>query len=295
MHLKPPDIPDAAASAKGGMGATAQALADATRGGWVAPTTAPQRLADVAASAATQPDRRTMLPGITGREVGRVLGGGVVPGSLVLFGGEPGIGKSTLLMQLALMLAQSGAWRCTTVAMHATSWQCLLSAPLATRHVHVCTCLITVLDCRVSWAQAHLYMCTVIHPIAPPGPHSLPGPVLYVSGEESVAQVADRATRLAAAPSSTCSPAPPDLMLLSATSMDSILQQAATLRPRAMVVDSIQTVFLGGVGGSAGSVQQVRECSAALLRLAKELGCPVFVVGHVTKVGSSVLHTEIAT
>lgn len=73
-------------------------------------------------------------------------------------------------------------------------------------------------------------------------------------------------------------------MLLSATSLDGILQQAAALRPRAMVVDSIQTVFLGGVGGSAGSVQQVRECSAALLRLAKELGCPVFVVGHVTKV-----------
>lgn len=111
------------------------------------------------------------------------------------------------------------------------------------------------------------------------GPHPLPGPVLYVSGEESVAQVADRATRLSAD-----APTPPDLMLLSATSMDSILQQAAALRPRAMVVDSIQTVFLGGVGGSAGSVQQVRECSAALLRLAKELGCPVFVVGHVTKV-----------
>lgn len=110
----------------------------------------------------------------------------------------------------------------------------------------------------------------------------LPGPVLYVSGEESVTQVADRATRLAAEPSLPAPP--PDLMLLSATSMDSILQQAAALRPRAMVVDSIQTVFLGGVGGSAGSVQQVRECSAALLRLAKELGCPVFVVGHVTKV-----------
>lgn len=109
MQLKPPGIPEAAANAKGGMGATAQALAEATRGGWVAPTTAPQRLADVALSASTQADRRTTLPGITGREVGRVLGGGVVPGSLVLFGGEPGIGKSTLLMQLALMLAQSGA------------------------------------------------------------------------------------------------------------------------------------------------------------------------------------------
>lgn len=108
MQLKPPDVPDAAATAKGGMGATAQALADATRGGWVAPTTAPQRLSDVAATAAAQADRRTALPGITGREVGRVLGGGVVPGSLVLFGGEPGIGKSTLLMQLALMLAHPG-------------------------------------------------------------------------------------------------------------------------------------------------------------------------------------------
>ncbi len=103
------------------------------------------------------------------------------------------------------------------------------------------------------------------------------GPVLYVSAEESVEQVAQRATRLSTTP-------PSDLLLLSATSMHQILQHAATMRPHALVVDSIQTVYLSDVNGSAGSVQQVRECSAALLRLAKEVGCPVFVVGHVTKV-----------
>lgn len=96
------------------MGATAQALAsapvtDATRGGWVAPTsTKPQRLTDVQSQPALVHGGRLQLPGLTGGEVARVLGGGVVPGSMVLFGGEPGIGKSTLLLQLALMLAETG-------------------------------------------------------------------------------------------------------------------------------------------------------------------------------------------
>jgi DNA repair protein RadA/Sms len=148
-------------------------------------------------------------------ELDRVLGGGVVPGSLVLIGGDPGIGKSTVLLQACHALAQSG------------------------------------------------------------------GPVLYVSGEESAAQVKLRADRLGLA-----SPSTKDLFVLAETALEAIEAQVAAIAPRVLVVDSIQTVHLGGLESAPGSVSQVRECAARFMTLAKTGGLAVFLVGHVTKEGA---------
>ncbi|HKB18096.1 MAG TPA: DNA repair protein RadA [Candidatus Dormibacteraeota bacterium] len=144
-------------------------------------------------------------------ELNRVLGGGIVPGSLALIAGEPGVGKSTLLMHAAAQVAVSGK-------------------------------------------------------------------VLYVSGEESGQQVRMRAQRLGALE--------PAILLLAENDLDVICEAIRSELPRLAIIDSIQTVTDPGLEGSAGSVTQVRESAARLMRLAKEIGVPVFLVGHVTKDGS---------
>jgi DNA repair protein RadA/Sms len=140
-----------------------------------------------------------------------VLGGGVVPGSVVLVGGEPGIGKSTLLLQVAARLEAAG---------------------LGT---------------------------------------------LYVSGEESAMQVRLRANRLGGGAG--------EVRVLPETELEAILVRAAESAPRALLVDSIQTVYTPDLEGAPGNVGQVRECAARLQRFAKETGTAVFLVGHVTKGG----------
>jgi DNA repair protein RadA/Sms len=145
------------------------------------------------------------------RELDFVLGGGVVPGSLILLGGEPGIGKSTLLLQVAARLTSRGH------------------------------------------------------------------PTLYVSGEESAAQVRLRADRLGNGAT--------DVVFLGETELGAILTRTAETRPHAVVVDSIQTAYTDLLEGAPGSVTQVRECAARLQRFAKETGTAVFLVGHVTKGG----------
>jgi len=145
-------------------------------------------------------------------ELDRVLGGGVVPGSLVLIGGDPGIGKSTLLLQASRSLSERA------------------------------------------------------------------GPVLYVSGEESAAQVKLRADRLGISPRG--------LYFLAETDLQVIEAHAAELKPRAIVVDSIQTVYLPGLESAPGSVSQVRECAARLMLWSKGRGTATFLVGHVTKDGA---------
>src|SRR5437773_612242 len=144
-------------------------------------------------------------------ELNRVLGGGIVAGSLVLIGGEPGVGKSTLLMHAAAQIARSGK-------------------------------------------------------------------VLYVSGEESGQQVRMRAKRLDALE--------PGILLLAENDLDAICEVIRSEAPLLAIIDSIQTVTDAGFEGSAGSVTQVRESAARLMRLAKEIGVPIFLVGHVTKEGS---------
>jgi DNA repair protein RadA/Sms len=146
------------------------------------------------------------------RELNQVLGGGIVPGSLVLVGGDPGIGKSTLLLQLASEVA--GTF----------------------------------------------------------------GPVLYVSGEESVQQLKLRAQRLGVDGDR--------LMVLAENDLDAIIEHLETSRPMMAVIDSIQTVFLGGVTSAPGSVSQVRECAGRLMLLAKSSHIPIFLVGHVNKEGA---------
>ena len=198
---------------------------------WVVPTLTPEPVAAVSGTGASARARakaspsasRVVLPGPDGAEVGRVLGGGVVRGALTLVGGDPGVGKSTLLLQVAALMG------------------------------------------------GHLRA---------PASSTPPSIVLYASAEESVDQVGARAARLGLADSA------PGLHLLSATRVEDLLPLLATdPPPAALVVDSIQTVYLDAAPGAAGSVTQVRECAAALMRVAKAAGVPVFLVGHVTKSG----------
>eukprot|EP00884_Botryococcus_braunii_P007732 jgi/Botrbrau1/16960/Bobra.49_2s0023.1 len=185
-----------------------------------------------------------------GAELARVLGGGVVPGSLTLVGGDPGVGKSTLLLQVSAMLAD-------------------VRLPTA----------------RAGQGEEPSQAGPEGQGREEPVPHrdeddpEVPSPpVLYVSAEESVDQVSSRAERMGLGQAEA-------IYLFNATRVDDILREIIRMRPRAVVVDSIQTVYLDDVAGSAGSVTQVRECATALLHVAKREGVPIFLVGHVTKAG----------
>ena len=144
------------------------------------------------------------------KELNRVLGGGLVAGSLTLIGGEPGIGKSTLLLQNILSIRNKT--------------------------------------------------------------------ILYVSGEESATQLKLRADRLGKVADNT--------FILCETSLEGIFTQIENVKPQILVIDSIQTIATSDIESAAGSVSQVRECAASLLRYAKESGVPVILVGHINKDGA---------
>lgn len=185
--------------------AAAAKAAPARRAGWAGKVDPPKvtALKDV-----THTEAERVSTGIG--ELDRVLGGGLVHGAVVLVGGDPGIGKSTLLLQAVAMMA--GAL-----------------------------------------------------------------PSLYVTGEESLAQVAGRGARLGL---------PLDgVNALAETGIEKILEQAADMRPRLIVADSVQTLWTESLTAAPGSVSQVRESAARLVRYAKETGTSVFLVGHVTKEG----------
>ncbi|BAK20533.1 DNA repair protein RadA [Melissococcus plutonius ATCC 35311] len=165
----------------------------------------PQRLTEVIPK--KEPRIKTQLA-----ELNRVLGGGVVPGSLLLIGGDPGIGKSTLLLQVSQQLAMIG------------------------------------------------------------------GKVLYVSGEESAEQIKMRAERLGTINT--------EFYLYAETDMSSIAKSIEELMPDYVIIDSIQTMTQPDITSVAGSVSQVRETTAELLKLAKTNNIAIFIVGHVTKEGS---------
>lgn len=146
-----------------------------------------------------------------GEEMDRVLGGGIVKGSVILLGGEPGIGKSTLLLQVASKLCERGN-------------------------------------------------------------------VLYVSGEESPSQIKLRASRLNINEER--------LLLLSETDVETIEESISALKPIAVIVDSIQTLYHPELESPPGTLSQVRECASRLINLVKPLGIPLFIVGHITKEGT---------
>ncbi len=145
-------------------------------------------------------------------ELDRVLGGGIVKGSLILIGGDPGIGKSTLLLQVCRQIAG--------------------------KHIRV----------------------------------------LYVSGEESLQQIKLRAMRIGDFTD--------DLKLLAETNLDEIEKVIDRTKPELVVIDSIQTMYNEAVSSSPGSVSQVRESTGVLLRIAKTMQIPIFIVGHMTKDGN---------
>jgi DNA repair protein RadA/Sms len=151
-------------------------------------------------------------------ELDRVLGGGIVPGSLVLIGGDPGIGKSTLLLQVANQLASQ--YR-----------------------------------------------------------------ILYITGEESRQQIKLRAARLGVTHLQV-EPSDPNLYILAETDLEQILAELVALRPKVAIVDSIQTIYLPGMTSAPGSIAQVRECTSALMQVAKREQITLLIVGHITKEGA---------
>lgn len=163
----------------------------------------PKKITDVEAGA----EIRVITPD---KELNRVLGGGIVHGSLILIGGEPGIGKSTLMLQLGVMLKRAK--------------------------------------------------------------------VLYVSGEESEQQIKMRAERLEAAGNDSC-------YILTETNTRNIFTGIESLNPELVIIDSIQTLHSSLLDSPAGSIAQVRQCAAELMKFAKETNTPVFLVGHITKDG----------
>lgn len=177
--------------------------------------------------------------GIT--EVDRVLGGGIVPGSVVLLAGEPGVGKSTLLLEVAANYSRCRTAKPAIVAgrLDATRG----GTPLPPSH-------------RLAEARK----------------------VLYLSGEESAAQVRARALRVGALAES--------LYLAAETDLGQVLGQIEAIGPDLVIVDSVQTIASAAVEGAAGGLAQVREVAAALISAAKTRDLPMVLVGHVTKDGS---------
>lgn len=163
----------------------------------------PTRVSEITAA------EETRIP-MPSHELNRVLGGGLVAGSMVLIGGEPGIGKSTLVLQNILSIRNRD--------------------------------------------------------------------ILYVSGEESAAQLKMRADRIGRQGDNT--------FIVTETSLEAIFEHIADVNPRLLVIDSIQTIASDAIESAAGSVSQVRECAAQLLRYAKESGVPVILIGHINKEGS---------
>lgn len=172
--------------------------------------TKPQKLSQV--KSATQTRIKTGI-----REFDLVLGGGIVPGSVTLVSGEPGIGKSTLMLQL-----------------------------------------IDVVESKLKSKDSQ--------------------PILYVSGEESIQQIKIRVQRLNLKTS--------EVFFLTETNAEAIGGQISDLKPRLVIIDSIQTCWTNRLSGTAGSVGQVKESASQLLKIAKQREIPLFLVGHVTKAGA---------
>ncbi len=207
-------------------------------------------------------DADRMSTGIA--EMDRVLGGGIVQGSLVLVGGDPGIGKSTLLLQVCRNLTGTyadGQNRSTNADLTgAVSDQSSADKPSENR-----SGLTGDGKDRTNGQQS-------------PSDGQQPVRVLYVSGEESQQQIKMRANRMGAFGDS--------LLILCETNLADVQEAIVRTQPQVVIIDSIQTMYNENVSSAPGSVSQVRETTGLLLQLAKGLGVTIFIVGHVTKEGS---------
>jgi len=204
--------------------------------GAVAVRTAPARTLEHPARPISEVDGSTAKARPTGvDEFDRVLGGGLVPGAVVLVAGEPGIGKSTLLLDVAARAAHGAPLRRTS---------------------------------REGMDQS----------TGPDAPGTMPKAVLYVTGEESAAQVRGRAERIGAVAER--------LYLAAESDLGAVLAQIEQVDPSLVIVDSVQTISSAEVEGAAGNVSQVREVAASLIQVAKARAIAVLLVGHVTKDGS---------
>src|SRR5947207_3218708 len=186
-------------------------------------TARPQRITEVSSQAANR-----VSTGIS--ELDRVLGGGIVPGAIVLIGGDPGIGKSTLMTQVASRIADDEKRKTKNENGSPNAQRSTLNA------------------------------------------------VLYISGEESVDQIRLRSERLGAQSDR--------FLVVNENDIGAILHHIELERPALAIVDSIQTAYDSSLESAPGTVSQVRNCAAALSRLAKSGGPPVIIIGHVTKEGS---------
>ena len=203
-------------------------------------------------------------------ELDRVLGGGIVPGSLVLIGGDPGIGKSTLLLQTANRLSLE----------HRTLYVC---AEESGQQVKLRAQRLGIGKTRTSDDDAVEDLETAEDLIE-----------ALESASESAATPTARSTRSKAkktVPSKSAEPAilplaSQNLYLLPEIDLDTILTELETLRPRVAVIDSIQALYYAALTSAPGSVAQVRECTSMLMRLARQLNITLFIVGHVTKEGA---------
>lgn len=202
-------------------------------------------------------------------EMDNVLGGGLVPGSATLLAGDPGIGKSTLLLQLCLNLASGKNDRLPHVKIDAQQpLSQKVQSPLHESRLPI--------EGAGSKAGQQLTSNAVL---SEQSFVSKPKTVLYVSGEESKEQVSMRAMRIGKVASAE------NLLLLSLTNTDQIAEIIVQEKPDIVVIDSVQTMESENGGGLSGSVSQVRYASSTFIRLAKTMKIPIILVGHVTKEG----------
>lgn len=194
-------------------------------------------------------------------EFDRVLGGGIVAGSIVLVSGDPGIGKSTLLLQVAMKIARGPVSRFPPAS--ARSGEKSKVNKLDNVELRAAGNPPTTATPRKDKSKVIGQLSNV---------------VLYVTGEESPQQVKIRADRIGKASES--------LFILPQTDVEVVVAACEKIKPALLIVDSIQTITSDALSGSAGSVGQVRECAQILQRLAKRSKVPIFVVGHVTKEGN---------
>jgi DNA repair protein RadA/Sms len=188
-------------------------------------------------------------------ELDRVLGGGIVPGSLVLIGGDPGIGKSTLLLQVANGLAHN--YRILYVCAEESGQQVKLRA-------------------------SRLGVGTPMNKEEEGEKEELSSPI--ESGETS--QIAVATEVMEETPKKVTDVSDPNLYVLPETDLEEILKELESLKPNVAVIDSIQTIYFPALTSAPGSVAQVRECTSALMQLAKREDITLLIVGHVTKEGA---------